>query len=496
MEIDKLRVAEYLYGLNPIRCGEFCAQNGIDMVEVTPSTFEEPVQVYDCLVQLMSAGINLAVLFDNVDVWSIYLHSISAPRFHSAIDLMLCSGSPANLILYFRACYRFGYPAIDDTNFDALEILYIQAYPGLSFLQEQTYDDDKYPPLVLDALKLSGSKTTARVPSRNTTATVMNQKEYEDLNSEKSTSIRPVMTSGEAFEFWKNAPMCRVHFSLKIDGVNTKVMFSSEGEGLQLALSRGRATDSIDYTEAIRRVLEYQGVDTTRLKGRISGESFVPLGHLPTIQRLYQEKDYKTPKSTAMAMLRASDKFAAQDYKYLSFYAFDYEGHKPDVAYRMMEELGLSVPPYLEFDGEEIPRSSLDDFDAWMDENVLTPLWNKGAEIGIGSDGIVMYLLADINTERRDKYSDSNIAIKYGYWAASTYTAVVEEIIFEQRRVKASIVLRIKPTVMRDKNTATRVGVGSPDILIKDNVRVGDTIEFARESEAYNVYLRKVEPTE
>ena len=72
-----------------------------------------------------------------------------------------------------------------------------------------------------------------------------------------------------------------------------------------------------------------------------------------------------------------------------------------------------------------------------------------------------------------------------------TYQSIVTRIIFEQRRVEASIVLEVEPVVMRDHNTATRVGVGSPDILIRDDVRLGDTIEFERKSEAYNVYLRK-----
>ena len=128
-----------------------------------------------------------------------------------------------------------------------------------------------------------------------------------------------------------------------------------------------------------------------------------------------------------------------------------------------------------------------------MNTHVLDPLYEQGNKLGIGSDGVVMYLLADINTERKDKYSDSNIAIKYGHWAAATYVSRVTGIVFEQRRVEASIVLEIEPCLTRDMNTATRVGVGSPDILIRDGIRIGDEIVFERKSEAYNVYLRKKE---
>ena len=39
----------------------------------------------------------------------------------------------------------------------------------------------------------------------------------------------------------------------------------------------------------------------------------------------------------------------------------------------------------------------------WMNINVLQPLLEAGERRGVGSDGVVMFLLADINTERKDK---------------------------------------------------------------------------------------------
>lgn len=488
------KVAEYLCALNLDACSRFCSIKNINMTEVLPFDFKTADEVFNCLSSFMEVGVPLRYLFDNPNVWGIYMHSIVGERYAKGLNLVLCSKNPANLILYFRACYRFGFPAIDDASFDVLEKLYIQEYPALRFLEEQTYDDDEYNPIVTDAIKMSGVRSSGKKVSETISITDLSEtSEYADLNADKSKSVRPVISVDEAFDFWSKAPNCRVNFSLKIDGINTKMLFSQENNiGLNLALSRGRATNSIDYTNAVRNMFQVKNINDKLLNGKVTGESFVSLEDLKVLNSRYPDKEYKTPKSAAMAMLRSPDNFLVEDYNLLSFLAFDYNDGRPDVTFKQLKEAGLEVPPNLEFDGEQIPKNDIKEFSNWMDLNVLKPLYDKGQKLGIGSDGVVMYLLADINTERRDKYSDSTIAIKYSYWSAASYLSKVVDIIFEQKRVEASIVLVVEPVVMRDSNTATRVGIGSPDILIKDGVKKGDTIEFERKSEAYNVYLRKV----
>lgn len=486
-------IAEFLATLDQSACNQFCALVGLNPVAVLPHEFDGPDDAFYCLQTFLEAGIPLNYLFDSAEIWYKYLEDITEERYHKGLQLIMSMNNPADLLLYFRACYRFGFPALDDANFDVLERLYLQTYPWLSYLNNQTYDDDTYGAAVLEAIKLSGVRNAGSSAKSVVSTVPVDSQYYEDLNAEKSTSIRPVVSPEEAYQFWCDAPICRVHFSLKIDGVNTKTMFSEqEDKGLELAISRGRAADSIDYTEGFSKMLQAKGVDGHELHGRVTGESFVNLKDLAIIQSHYPDKSYKTPKSTAMAMLRAPGSFIDSDFQYLSFCAFDYEGFKPDEAFKLLREAGLQTPPEIEVDGSEIPRDSLEHFNSWMQQNVLDPLFRQGQELGIGSDGVVMFLLADINTERKDKYSDSNIAIKYSHWSAATYTSTVTNIIVEQRRVEASIVLLIEPTVMRDNNTATRVGVGSPDILMNDGVKVGDIIEFERKSEAYNVYLRKI----
>ena len=487
------KTADYLAAVNPAACQQYCNIKGINYSLVNPFPFASAPEVIDCMSTFISEGISLSYVFTCKDVWLLYLKSITEERYHDALALILEYGAPGDFMLYVRACYRFGFPAISDADYDSLEKLYSDAFPNLTFIFGQTHDDDQYSSLVMQAIKMSGVKPSGKSGAKSLKKLNLEKgSKYEDLNTEKSTSIRPVVTAQEAFDFWCNAPVCRVHFSLKIDGINTKLA-TAEDVGVELALSRGRAADSIDYSDAIKTFVRVKGIDAAAVPGRITGESFVNIDDLKIVQSHYPDKSYKSPKSTAMAMLRAPHNFIEDDLKYLSFRAFDYNGLKPDEAYKALTSAGFETPPYFEFDGELIPRTSLEDFNAWMDANVLDPLFQEGERLGIGSDGVVMFLLANIDTERKDKYSDSNIAIKYGHWAAATYVSRVTGIVFDQRRVEASIVLEIEPCQTRDMNTATRVGVGSPDILIRDDVRVGDLIEFERKSEAYNVYLNKRE---
>lgn len=380
-----VQTAEYLATLNMSACCEYCRIRELPIASIVPFNFESPEHVLLCMSTFMEEGISYSYIFEYPDVWSIYLNSISEERCHSGIYFVLTQAGPEEFINYLDACYRFGIPAVPDQEYDAILRLYIDTYPQLASLNDDTYDDRIFSTVVLEAVRMSSTKGQRVKTGKRMDLTGVAG--YDELNMEKTTSIRPVITPDEAFVFWKDAPMCRVHFSLKIDGINTKMSFSSDGKGLELALSRGRATNSIDYTEAVRNMLTVRGINANGLSGRVIGESFVGLEDLKVLQTKYPDKDYKSPKSTAMAMLRAPGNFQVDDYKLLSFCAFDYAERKPDSAFRLLQQEGMTVPPYLEFEAQKIPRSSLEDFNTWMNQNVLEPLWCAGEELGIGSDG-------------------------------------------------------------------------------------------------------------
>ena len=452
----------------------------------TPLEINDAASCMDCLVTFMSAGVWPGYLFNNGEAWSHYILSIAADKYHAAIKLLMGElGSPEDLMLYFRACYRFGHSVIPDQEYDALERLYSQALPNLSFLTEQSPEDDVLNYKVEEAIRISGFQSARSEVKK----AVIDGDLAASLNAEKSTSVKPVRSYEEAYEFMCAAPRCDIHISLKADGINTKGILEN---ALKVALSRGRASDSWDFTEALNRLFSQQGISLDGLDGKITGESIVDPGYLQVLRDKYPGKEYKSPKSSAAAMLRAPDKFGLEDYKHLKFYPFEFAELPKDEAFTLFEEHGFSMLPYRRFKAEEVKLGSLEEFTAWLDET-LDFLWDEGVKLGIGSDGVVLQLLGVEDSDRADKYSDLNIAMKFSHWTEADYTSKVVEIEFTQRRVEMSCVLVVEPVTTRDLNVATRVSIGSPAILVADGVKVGDTISFTRKSEAINIYVGKVE---
>lgn len=452
-----------------------------------PST---PDEVLAVLAVALDTQDDLRFVLDCRSVWFVYLKSITEERAHNALDFLCEVGTNSDILLYFRAMYRFGYPVIIDEEFDALEKLYVMAYDNMHWVMEHTYDHDLYTNVVNMAISMSiGKDVGKRVDPAKLTASLAKGAQFEELNSEKSTSIRPVESWEEVFEFINTVPDCDVMFSLKIDGINTKTLFADDGAGLELALSRGRASDSFDYTEALKAEFKIRGINEGLLKGKLTGESFVTITGVRELNAKYPEKKYKTPKSTGAAMLRSPHNFEECDMKYLRTLFFNYNNERSDVAYQKMLDAGLEVPPYMVVKRDEIPVAA-EEFRAWLFDTILEKFKQEGDAAMLPSDGVVLELLAPIDTTRKDKYSDANIAIKFGSWAGASYTSTVVDILIEQRRTEASVVLVIEPVVTRDYNTATRVAGISTSILINDNVRVGSRIEFVRKSEAYNTYVR------
>ena len=483
MSENELKALGYLKFLNLEESQRMGVPSDVD--ELPIATADDCIA---CLTLFMECNIWAGYLFQRGDVWSVYIKSISEDRYEKAISLVMSMGGPGDLILYLRACYKFGYQVIPDQEYDVLEKMYIETFPALSYLNDTTNDDEVYTPIVKDAIRLSGVRGAKDAAPRRAEGGA-----YASLNSEKSTSVRPVRSAEEAYGYLKSASDLApaTHWSLKVDGFNTKCLFKPDGGGLEVAVSRGRAADGWDYTEAIQRVIQVQNIDVSQLSGKITGEAMVDPSALETLRLKYAGKEYKTPKSTAGAMLRAPQYFDVEDYKYLHFYPFDMDGVHKDIAFDHFKAAGFAPPPEFRFSYSEVPLGSLDEFSVWLETTIMDPLWEYGQAQSIGSDGVVLQLLTDVENDRADKYSDLNIALKFSHWTEAEYTSTVEEILFEQRRVEMSVVLLIKPVVTRDMNVATRVSVGSPAILVNDGVHVGDEISFVRKSEAINIYLGK-----
>ena len=488
VEVDPivLKAIGYLKTLNNAKAVEFSTQSGVDVDSVDAAQLSTVEEIQGCLSFFLENNIWLGFLFNRGDIWKTYiLDLIEDEKFKDPITLVMNHGFPSDFMLYVRACYRFGSSAIPDMAYDILEKFYIKAY-NMDWLDKQVQEDDTYTPIVESALKMTKFST-----SRSSTAKVASGS-FAALNAEKSTSIKPLRSVEEVYEYLCNAPKVRTHWSLKADGVNTKGLLKDNGGGLEVAISRGRAADGFDYTEALNLVLQHQNVDFSKVSGKVTGESIVEPSYISVLNDKYPDKDYKSPKSAAGAMLRAPQQFDTADYNHLKFYPFECGDMLKDEAFRTLKDAGFSMLPSVEFDYEEINLNSLEEFSSWLDSNILDPIWEKATDEGIGSDGVVLQILTEIESDRADKYSDLNVALKFSHWTESEYQSKVVDILFEQNRVEISVVLKIEPVTTRDFNVATRVGIGSTAILVHDGVKIGDTIAFTRKSEANNVYLRKV----
>lgn len=469
-----------------LKQAEYWGASTSDFYGISSQPIESAQNCLECLECFLEQGVWPGYLFGNAEAWSLFLKSISEERYHTAIDLLTQHAGPGDLMLYFRATYRMGFPAIPDQEYDILERFYLSTYPALDYLTKQTQDDDVLPPLVKEAIRLSGRRDSA---GGTKISTVALEGQAAALNAEKSTSIKPVRSYPEAYEYLLQATPATTHWSLKVDGVNTKCQF--ENGSLTVALSRGRASDSWDYTEAVSRMFKAHGWDMSKLDGKLTGETIVDLSALAALQQKYIDKDYKSPKSLAGAMLRAPQKFDEEDYSGLILYPFEYAEQNKDVAFQKLKEIGMELPPERIAEWDSVPLNSLEEFSQWLDTTILDPLWEESQARQIGTDGVVLQLLSNEESERADKYSDLNIALKFSHWTEAEYVSRVVNIIFEQRRVEMSVVLEIEPVTTRDLNVATRVSIGSPAILVHDGIKIGDNIAFTRKSEAINVYLEK-----
>ena len=99
MSTGSLQIAEYLEALDASASAEYCIRNQIPILDVLPASFDGGDDVYNCLSQFLENGIPLYYLFNKTDVWGIYLKDITEPRYHTAIDMLLAHGSPADLML-------------------------------------------------------------------------------------------------------------------------------------------------------------------------------------------------------------------------------------------------------------------------------------------------------------------------------------------------------------------------------------------------------------
>lgn len=396
-----------------------------------------------------------------------------------ATQELIHSGRIDDVFVLVRYAYRIGEPVISDAAYDNLEKEFKIRYP-VSEYAHRTYDDDPIPYQLLDEFGI--------LP-----VTFNSESDYTDmvsvLNDEKSLSMSSVTKVEDAWPYFQMLRENKLDFmaSLKVDGVNTKMLYY-QGD-LLISLSRGRgAATSFSYMEGSSKVMpksfcDYKGIE----KMRVTGESYVERDKLEYFRKKYDPLKYKTSKSSAISMLRTHHDL--EDYKFLHTAVFAAEGLE-DTLDKMFNHLameGFETVPHQLHSWTEIP-SDYNTFKTWLVQEVMTPIAKKGE--GMPSDGCAIEVndLLWAGTQH-DQYSTRQLALKFGYWEFKIYKGIITDIKLEQRRVYKSVRIKIDPITTDDDCKAEYINSFNPSILIDNDLYKGKEVYFEKNAGAVNILV-------
>lgn len=380
-----------------------------------------------------------------------------------------------------RYFYRIGEaPIITDSVYDRMTNLFKEkCYDELHAYLDRTYDDDPIPYDLLEEIGVRPYVPVTKI-GRNDL--------FDLLNEDKSLSIDSIVNYRSAYDFLmdKVDNKLDVVASLKMDGVNVKSLYQS-GK-FSLSLSRGRASNSFDFTDQAAYVLPaFINNDLPEL--RVTGECFVVKEGLEKLRAKYAQDKYKTSKSAAISLLRV--KHSINDYKDLRLKVFAAEGLADTVikTFEILKSFGFDVVPYLFIPWGTIPKD-YDDFCIWLRDAVFQQMHEAQLAGDMPADGVVL----EVNNYGwqdtiSNQYSNRQIACKFDFWAFESYKAIVKEIVIVQRRVTASVRVKIEPMQTNDACEAKIINIFNPSILIHNDIKVGDFVYFERNSGAVNILI-------
>lgn len=387
------------------------------------------------------------------------------------IDELLEKGRVFDAFVLARYCYRMGLPTIEDSVYDSLERELRES--GLKDCEEylnRSYDDDPIPEALLQECGIA-------VESSGIT-----EEMYQYLQGEKSNSIKAITSYEEAYEFVQNNKGKELVFSLKLDGVNKKVLYV-DGE-YKMSLSRGRGGNCLDYTLGSKYVVPKSINASGTVK--ITAECFVDKKALSRIREKYNPESYKTSKSAAISMLRVQHD--VEDYNYLRMLAFSMEGahfEKVSDMFAALEGEGFETPPYIIATPDDL---SYDDFCAWLKGSILDRL--AVFRSVYPSDGVVMEVnsLTDVYSDEH-QYNERQKAIKFEQWKFEAMQGVITDILIKQQRVYKSVRIKIEPVYSSDGCKAEYINGFNPGIIIQNGLYVGKRVWFERNAGAVNILI-------
>ena len=397
------------------------------------------------------------------------------------LDELIQSRDYLKIFVYARYKYRIGEPVLEDRVYDMLErrlqndpALAEEAAPYLC----RTYDDDPVPTALLREM---GEEVLTAVDMDKR----YQLKQY--LDEEKSSSIKSYVSYEEAYEYFRFLKAEKLDFmaSIKVDGVNTKMLY--EDGKFAVSLSRGRkGMECFDYTENSMKVVPGL-IDLGRGYIKVVGDSYVDSRGLGALRKEIDPDKYKTAKSAAISLLRvAHDRHYYNSLHTVVFFA---EGIADTLEgmFDRLEKEGFETTPHRLFSWEDIP-DDFEEFSIWLDREILDPLFESGGEIP--SDGVVIEV-NDLNYTgcQSNQYNSRQCALKFKQWSFKVFRGIIEDIVIEQRRVFKSVRVKIHPMVTDDGCSATYINSFNPSILVENDLYVGKEVYFEKNSGAVNILI-------
>lgn len=369
-----------------------------------------------------------------------------------------------------RYMYCIGSPILTDATYDKLHDILVEK-GELKEYTSRCYEDD---PVPIGLLEKFGILRLQKETTKRDTSFLA-----EDL----STSIRKVESMEETYQFFKKFRGASKIVSIKMDGVNIKSEIDKKE--LKLSLTRGRKAQGFDVTDAMLKLMP----KNMFLPGRfvVTGEAFVPQQHLLHFKEKYDSSKHKTTRTSALSILRRYQSYDDKDFEFLKFYAFyaDGLGQTVEEMYKHLEDAGFCVPPYMLLEAEP---DSYDEFCIWLTE-IMDRMYDLQLKAGLPADGLVIQLNDNsIQTKITNQYDERQIAVKFSHWSSKIYDGVITSIIIEQRRVFCCCKVTIEPVITSDGCEAVVINTFNPSFLLNNNLKVGSTIQFARQSGTVNVF--------
>lgn len=385
-------------------------------------------------------------------------------------------------VLIARCMYARGKEYMSDAEYDeAIQLLRAQ---GVDL--SPIYEDDPVPYKSFSRVMNKNPEEVDSLLSEVQTTSVFsgNSEVAKDFLAEtESLSIMPVFTFEDAFNWFRAHQGLEVIISTKIDGINTRRGYLSDGNALkyEAALTRGRRSDPFDITMNMAKISPAVLHIPDQQNLLVYSETVTTGAAISCINEKYGE-DYTIPRGLAMAMMR-TDKFADEDYSFLKSYVFrvDY-GSKLTDGLELAKRLGFPVVPYVSYVYEGQPFSS---FQEQM-QDVITTLKGVTDSWDIVTDGMVaevndrsQFSLEDVS----NNYSSANLAMKIGLWQPGVYTSVVKALDLSQQAERCACVAIVEPIVAKGGQTITRVNCFNPAVLFAHNILPGTEIKFEYKNE-------------